>query len=499
MSFTENALAHRAELQRLQAAPGWRLTSANPWVLALFREAFPRTRPRVPLEDFHDMTDTFLAALRREGVALREDWTGKNYADDWVARRFLARPRADGRFVYELTESSVRFLSYLDGFTSDKTSLNSSRLATLLSRVENLAQESNPDPEARIAVLREEIARREEMIAALEAGDAPPPMDADAALEAAGDILDLAASLPADFKRMRDGLEKMLHALRQEMVESNAAKGLTMGEILEADRKLRSTSEGRTYEGFTAFLNDADQQARFRQAISEVLERDFADRMSPEDRQALYRLISDMRAQAAEIHRIYGRLSESMHTYVQSDEYRESVQLRQLIRAAETAIHKAPRGRRRAAVVPAPKLYGSAFESLGMVRLFDPADHRAPGRLPEPPSFTETDIHRAARTPRADRKVLGAAVRKAAARRGRATVAEVFAELPAEHRHLNSIRALLAQAAAAGTVPGSAADGAPAASGAGVRSESVSFIQIDGTERTAVLPAVTVAKDPDHE
>ncbi|MCQ2002223.1 DUF3375 domain-containing protein [Arthrobacter zhaoxinii] len=483
MSFIENTVARWAELQRLQASPGWKLTNANAWIPALFREAFTRTRPRVPLDDFHAMTDSFLNRLRMDGVQLREDWTGRNYADDWVARRFLARPRADGKFVYELTESSARFLSYLDGYTSDKTSLNSSRLATLLDRVENLAQESNPDPAARIAVLKEEVARREEMIRALESGEAPPPLPDDTAVEAARDILDLAAALPADFKRMRDGLEKMLHDLRQEMVESNAAKGLTMGEILEADKKLRSTAEGRTYEGFTAFLNDADQQARFRAAIAEVLERDFADDMSPEDRQSLYRLISDMRDQATEIHRIYGRLSESMHTYVQSDEYRESVQLRQLIRAAETAIHKAPRGRRRAAVVPAPQLHGSGFESLSMVRVYNPEDHAAPRTLPEPPQFTEADIHRLVRTPRADRRVLADAVSRATATRASATVAQVFEQLPPEHRHLNSIRALLA--------------GGSAGFDASKPLESVTFTQIDGSERTALLPAVAVAKAPE--
>ncbi|UON92313.1 DUF3375 domain-containing protein [Arthrobacter zhangbolii] len=57
--------------------------------MALFREAFTRTRPRVPLDDFHAMTDSFLTRLRMDSVQLREDWTGRNYADDWVARRFL--------------------------------------------------------------------------------------------------------------------------------------------------------------------------------------------------------------------------------------------------------------------------------------------------------------------------------------------------------------------------------------------------------------------------
>ncbi len=119
----------------------------------------------------------------------------------------------------------------MDGFAGDTTSLNSSRLNTLPSSVDTLAHESNPDPAARIAVLKEEIARQGRdrpargHDPALETGEAPPPLPGDSAVEAACDILDLAAGLPADLKRMRDGLEKMLHNLRQEMVESNAAKG----------------------------------------------------------------------------------------------------------------------------------------------------------------------------------------------------------------------------------------------------------------------------------
>lgn len=487
MSLTRTAVAQWQELQVLQSSPGWKLTSAAPWVPALFRTLFTRTRPRIPLEEFHSAADSFLAELRRQGVQLREDASGRSYGDEWVAKRFLSRPRAGGQFVYELTEASVRFLSYLDGFTSEKSSLNSSRLATLLTRVESLARDTDPNPAARIDLLKAEIAERQEQLQALEAGQAPHTLSDETALEATHDVLDLAAGLPADFKRMRDGLERMLHTLRQEIVESNASKGITMGELLEADKKLRSTAEGRTYEGFTAFLNDGDQQARFRRATAAVLERDFTEAMTSEDRQTLYRLVSDLREQAAQIQRIYGRLSENMHTYVQSDEYRESVQLRQLIRAAENAVHKAPRSRRRTAVVPAPELYGSQFESLSMIRLYNPQDHQAPPRLAAPATFSEADVpRRSPRTPQADPQALAAAVERALADRPEATLGEVFTQLEPDHRHLNSIRALLHAALKQGAPPDPA------------RREEVPFLQIDGTERIAHLPTVTFRKAAPH-
>ena len=488
MATTPSVLARWHDITAVQTLPGWKITGAPAWVLAYFSATFTRTRPQVPLEEFHSGLETLLARLRADGTALREDWQARNYADDWVGRRFLSRPRADGAFVYELTGNSARFLSFLDGFNPARTSLNTSRLTTLLTRIESLAQETDPDKNTRIGQLKAEIAQREAQIQALETMDQAPTLDVEHAVEAAHDILDLASRLPSDFKRMRDGLEEMLHGLRQEIIESNATKGITMGEILEADRRLRSTTEGRTYESFTAFLNDDGQQARLRTGITDVLSRDFTDNLDAEDRQTLHRLVSEMRAQAAEINAIYGRLSESLHTYVQTDEYRESVQLRQAIRAAEAALHAAPRARKRAAVLPAPSLYFSAFESTAATRLYDPDNHQPPARLATPAAFSPEDIKRSPKTAKADPAQIRSAISQALAEHGtdRVTLGQAYERLPAEHRHINSIRSLLH--AALNSSGEFSADAL----------EAVTFTQIDGTERTAYVPATTILKAVSH-
>ncbi len=488
MPSTEPAFSRWHGITALQTQPGWKITTTPAWALAYFSVTFTRTRPRIPLDEFHAGLDALLCRLRERGAGLREDWSARNFADDWVQRRFLARPRAEGVFAYELTGTSARFLAFLDGFNPDKTTLNTSRLTTLLTRIESLAHETDPDKDTRIGLLRTEIAQREAQIEALENGEAPVTLGTENAVEAARDILDLAASLPADFKSMRDGLEEMLHGLRQEIIESNATKGITMGEVLEADRRLRTTTEGRTYESFTAFLNEDEQQMRFRSAITEVLSRDFTDDLDAEDRKTLHRLIPDMRAQAAEINTIYGRLSESLHTYVQTDEYRESVQLRQAIRAAEGALHQTPRTRNRAAMLPAPALYFPQFESLAATRLYDPHNHQPPAKLAAPAAFSKEDVRRTPKTAKADRALLQSAIAQAMAEHGteRVSLSQAYRRLPAEHRHINSIRGLLHAALnSRGEFSTEAL-------------EAMTFTQIDGTERTAYIPSTTITKAPDH-
>ncbi|HEY8296064.1 MAG TPA: DUF3375 family protein, partial [Micrococcaceae bacterium] len=227
---------------------------------------------------------------------------------------------------------------------------------------------------------------------------------------------------------------------------------------------------------------------RLRSGITEVLSRDFTDNLDAEDRQTLHRLVSEMRAQAADINTIYGRLSESLHSYVQSDEYRESVQLRQVIRAAEAALHQAPRTRKRAAILPAPELYGSQFESTAATRLFDPDNHQSPARLAVPAAFSAQDISRSPRTAKADRSEIQAAIAQALAEHGtgEVTLGQAYRRLPAGHQHINSIRSLLHAALNSGA--GFSADAL----------EAITFTQIDGTQRTAFIPATTIRKAAHH-
>ena len=93
------------ERRRLQSSHGWKLTNVSPWVLALFREAFTRTRQRIPLDEFQSLTGSFLHQLELNGQDLCEDWTGNNYADGGAAvwPRVQPQPRCRHRMATPFT------------------------------------------------------------------------------------------------------------------------------------------------------------------------------------------------------------------------------------------------------------------------------------------------------------------------------------------------------------------------------------------------------------
>ncbi|MDQ0000397.1 MULTISPECIES: DUF3375 family protein [Pseudarthrobacter] len=473
--------ARLRDLELLTKGPAWALTRSAPWVIAVLQASFTRTRPQLPLEEFHADVDSFLEQLRRQeqelGSSAPGTSSGRNYADEWTRKNFLTRRNQSGQIVYEVTEPAARVLAFLDSLSSERSTLNGSRLGTLLGDVEKLANETNPDQSARLESLGEEIEERQQLIQDISSGDFDGLLDDDEAVEAAGNILDLAASLPADYKKMRDRIEELVGALRNQIIEESLSKGATMAQVLEADKRLRQSPEGRTFRSFTAFLEDPQQQMRFRSAIGEVLSRQFADDLSPEDRETLKNLVAELRHQHGQIQRIYGKLSESLNTYVQSDDFRQSVRLRKVLREAEQAIRSLPYERERPGLVRGPALFNAGFESLAMVKLYDPDEFAVPPRLADPIAFSDSDRVRSPRT----RKASPDAIRTAVA--GASTLAEAWEQLPAGEQHINSIRALLSHALH---------EGAAFDRGAW---DGLDFEQIDGTTRKAYLPVVTLTKD----
>ncbi|MGP9649711.1 DUF3375 domain-containing protein [Glutamicibacter sp. 287] len=482
--------SHRAnslwlQSQQFRSSAAYRLLTAQPWAVAFIRSEFTADKPRVALELFHASLDSFLKLARTSDEQIPQTYSAQDFAEVWVKQGILARPLIDGRFVYEPSAQTLRTLRFLADFSADDSHLNSSRLNTLLSSLESLAHETDPDPEARIRALESQIAMRQAQINELRTGDAPAVLSRATALSATRSVLDLASSLPADFRLMRDGVQEMLHSLREGILDASTAKGVAVGQVLEADRQLRSTAEGETFRGFTEFLNSPDAQQRFRAALSEVLERNFVDDLDTPERQILTNLLRELRRQAAEVHTSYGKLSESLHAFVQSEDYQQAQLLRQAVRSAEAAIVKSVTLRPRSALAPL-ELFAPQFMTLAGLGIFDPSEHVAPPPLAAAPDYSASDIVRTPSTPQANMAFLRESVTSKLGHRSedRLPLDEIFNDLPEEHRHLNTVRALIE----IGRTNGESLSETDLM--------TITFRQIDGSERTAILPALTFTKEP---
>lgn len=472
------------EAESFRNSAAYRLLTTQPWALGFMQAEFSANKPQVALEIFHASLDSFLKVVRESGEQLATSYTAADYAELWVRQGILARPLRDGHFVYEPSAHTLRVLRFLADFSTEDSHLNSSRLNTLLSSLESLAHDTDPDPEARIRALEAQIATRQAQIDALRRGDGTEVLSRSSALSATRSVLDLASSLPADFKRMRDGVLQMLHSLREDIVDASTAKGVAIGQVLAADKQLRSTAEGETFQGFTEFLNSPEAQRRFREAVAEVLERDFVDDLQAPERHILTNLLRELRRQAAEVHESYGKLSESLHAFIQSEDYHEAQLLRHAVREAETAVARSTALKPRSALTPL-RLFAPQFVTLSGLGIYDPSEHVAPPPLAAAPEFSAQDIVRTPSTPQANMPALRQHITDRLTDRGsQVGLDEVFHSLPPSDRHVNSIRALIE----IGRVNSEPLDTH--------HMLTLEFTQIDGSIRTAEVPALSFTKEP---
>ena len=61
--------------------------------------------------------------------------TVESFGDEWTRKNFLTRRNQSGQIVYEVTEPAARVLAFLDSLSSERSTLNGSRLGTLLGDV----------------------------------------------------------------------------------------------------------------------------------------------------------------------------------------------------------------------------------------------------------------------------------------------------------------------------------------------------------------------------
>lgn len=220
-------------------------------------------------------------------------------------------------------------------------------------------------------------------------------------------------------------------------------------------------------------------------ALAEVLERDFVDDLDSTERQILTNLLRELRRQAAEVHTSYGKLSESLHAFVQSEDYKQAELLRQAVREAELAISKSTALKPRSGLTPMD-LYTPQLMTLSGLGIYDPSEHVAPPPLAQAPAYSESDIVRNPSTPQANMGLLRASITSQleASTDKAVSLDAVFDALDDEHRHLNSIRALVE----IGRTNGESLN----------ESEliNIEFQQLDGSMRTAILPALRFTKEP---
>lgn len=405
-----------------------------PVVLAVVAGYFPEGAVARPVQEIYALLDEDLRNLTAEGFSLPRG--PQDYVGDWVRTGWFIRRPGTSRTgeTIEPSEESLAVLDALQRWDRPHRVVSASRMESLSQALQTLARESDPDVGQRLAELEREREQIEELIEATHRGEFEVLTSAQIR-ERVGDVLDLAASIPADFARVRQELGDLNRQLRRQLLDPEDPRGDVLEEIFHGVDLIGESDAGRSFNSFFDVLLDRERSALIDRWIRDVLGREATRDIPEELRVRLHRVFRDMEESSYEVNQEMTFLARSLRHYVTTDEFAENRRMVQLLRETR---HAAAQAVQAGAVHPVNKMetplvrIGMQLRSVAALRLRNPGEERVEEQ-PEKVSEVELDTNTLLAEIRAseiDFAELEEAVAGVLARQASATVAEVMHQHP---------------------------------------------------------------------
>ncbi|MEJ5029902.1 DUF3375 domain-containing protein [Comamonas sp. MYb69] len=430
------ALRGTAALRNLREQPLWRLLAANkaPVVIGLLQSLFVESEQTLPSSVLHERLARDIEALRAVGEELPQ--TPQAYVAEWLSQGWLTRrfPAGASEEEYELSVDALTALRFLTGLLKPRTTATESRLSVVIHQLSRLAEETNTNPQSRLAALRAERDRINRAITDVERGGVKA-LAPDRAVERAREVIALAQELAADFRSVRDEFERLNRGLRQSLMENEGSRGDVLEQLFAGVDLIGESDAGRTFHAFWRLLTDSEQAATLRESLDEVTGRPFARQLESQERKFLLGLTGALLNEGRGVHDVLQNFARSLKSFVQSREFLEHRRLHSLLKAATQAALGA-----KDEVRPNEQLGFELMQSSSRIRsvsqwaLYDPSERVTDSSMQaaEPSELDLETVSELVRQSEIDFRTLKAHVRAILERQSQVSIAQVLAEYPAE-------------------------------------------------------------------
>lgn len=428
----------------LKETPIWKLLAGQnaPVTVGLLENLLYEGERQLPASVFIDRLALELGELEAadrstDRESRRESREGprelaKLYAARWVKDGYIVcrLPAGVAEEVYELTSAGLDVIRFLTRYRMRRSGPTETRLDMVTHALIKLANDSDADPEARIARLEAEKARIDAEIAAVREGRAEV-LATDSALTRTNDILDLFYELQTDFRRVREEFERLNRNFRAEILRSDAPRGDMLERFFEGYDAIRDSDAGRAFEGFYRLLTDPRATDELQNAIDRIRTQPFFEKLGDRDKELLTSLQTDLLERARDTRSVMIALARSLREFVERHEYREEKRLDRLIREADAAARDAAHAIAAGHAVHTLEFTSAYVTSLSTLELYDPELSRlsTPIETAQAPVADLRALAARLRDSDIDYAGLKRAVRRALAERETVTVGEVLALL----------------------------------------------------------------------
>ncbi len=225
------------------------------------------------LSDYLSHTGYLAADDEIDAGSLLEDndIKARKYIDQWSNQGFLRKyPDDEGIDIHELSSDTEKVLHWVSTLQKREFVGTESRFKDIFSKLRELVDQSNKDPEQRIQELERKKFEIEQEIQAITITGKVQVFDDTQIKERVYDVNRMARELLGDFKEVEGNFEQITQEIYRKQSERDVAKGTLLAYTLDSFEALRQKDQGKSFYSFWQFLMDETKQMEMRELIDKL-------------------------------------------------------------------------------------------------------------------------------------------------------------------------------------------------------------------------------------
>ena len=319
---------------------GWSLLRAQnaPLAVWFFMAAFTGPNQRnLARQHLIDVLDDVLFGLRDAEGEDKFPRAASEYLDDWAApeRAWLRKYYVPGQDEphFDLTPAAEDVVRWVENLRGRDFVATQSRLTSIFAVLKQLVQQSETDPQVRLAELQRQRDDVDAEMQRIRDGHVRV-MSAPEALDHFQQLTTLAKDLLSDFREVEQNFRKLDRQVREQIATWEGTQGELLAAIFANQQDIRGSLQGRTFQGFWDYL----MSPRLRAELQDLLQR--ATRIEAlaeaQNLEAVATLHQDWLPAVEQTQATVRELSKQMGRLLDDKVFLENKRIMQLIRRIES-------------------------------------------------------------------------------------------------------------------------------------------------------------------
>lgn len=319
---------------------GWSLLRAQnaPLALTFFMAAFTGPNQRnLGRQQLIDVLDDVLFGLRDGEGENRFPRQSSEYLDDWAGdeRQWLRKYYVQGEDEphYDLTPATEDVVRWVENLRGRDFVATQSRLTSIFAVLKQLVQQSETDPEVRLAELQRQRDGIDAEMQRIRDGNIRV-MTGPEALDHLQQLTSLAKDLLSDFREVEQNFRKLDRQVREQIATWDGTQGELLQAIFDNQQDISSSLQGRTFQGFWDYLMSPQLRTELQDLLQRATQIEALART--DSLHAVANLHQDWLPAVEQTQSTVRQLSQQMRRLLDDKVFLENKRIMQLIRSVES-------------------------------------------------------------------------------------------------------------------------------------------------------------------